>query len=110
MKKIEYVKFTEHNDNEGESWNFFFKKSDIKDSCYTALKKFEDFYEDGYTVSIVEYTKEQMLAIEANAEEGYMQSDQEIIITDSDRLIQTCNDAIKNEDYHVFYKGEIQGF
>jgi len=103
---MNYFKFTEHNDWEGESWNFYIpiegNTIPIQD-LKTFIKNFS--FEDMYEIDDKPYTEEEVTILCDNTESGYMDFHNCL----SGKLIVPF---LKVEDCHIvddpFYKGGIE--
>ncbi len=103
---MSYFKFTEYNDWEGESWNFYIPiegntipVEDLK----TFIKNFS--FEDMYKIDDKPYTEEEVKILCDNTESGYMDFHNRL----SGKLILP---ELKVEDCNIvddpFYKGGIE--
>ncbi len=105
---MDYFRFTEHNDNEGETWHFFIPVKDNKETIKNLKTFLEGLSENEYEISdkLLEYTEVEVLC--KNTDSGYMDFNNQLF----GKLILPKLEMHKNgyiED-DPLYKGGIQNF
>lgn len=110
---MQFVKFTEHNDWEGESWNFWLQL-DGNESELSKLKSFlaDNELEDnpGYELDMTPVEESEVDAVVKRSGQGYMNYHNKV----TGKFTMPVFEASENEDAawgfadDNFYKGDIQ--
>lgn len=102
MEELNWYKFTENNDNEGERWNFYLLLTNAE---YEHLSQLVDDYGDeSYTLHSKVFTEDQVNILVENGDDGYMPSDNKIG-RPKNSVLELTLEAL--EDYDEFYKGQF---
>lgn len=104
MEELNWYKFTEDNDHEGERWNFYILLTNLE---YKHLEELLDEYDDeSYTLHSKVFTEDQVDILVENADDdGYMPSDIRIGRPEDSRILNLTVESL--EDYDVLYKGQF---
>lgn len=109
----EFVKFTEHNDNEGESWNFWLQLDDNS----VELEKLKSFlseydFDEEYELDMTPVPEKEVDIVVKHSDQGYMNYHNKVegTFTMPDFTVQDEDDA-EDDAYDFagdnFYKGDI---
>jgi hypothetical protein len=111
--ELKFVKFTEHNDNEGESWNFWLQL----DGNEAQLKQLQSwlgtFDDDGgsYELDMTPVDESEVDILVKHSDEGYMDYENKITGTfacpEPDSKAETDPDEAWEWLNDSFYKGDI---
>ncbi len=109
---MKFVKFTEHNDHEGESWNFWLQE----DGNGFELKKLKTFLsendleDEGYELDMTPVDESEVDILVKHTDQGYM--DYHNKVTGNFVMPQYEDDGEEDSAYEFasdnFYKGDIE--
>lgn len=71
MEERLWYKFTEYNDNEGETWHFFVKLTKVEHLHLKILLETAEFLGDSYTISDKEFSEAVIQTLVENTDSGY---------------------------------------
>lgn len=114
---MNFVKLTEHNDNEGESWNFWLQLDGNEDQ----LKQLEswigtfDDYGEGYELNMTPVPESEVDILVKHSDSGYMQYENKVTGTftcpQPSEAVTSGNAGGEGYEWlnDNFYKGGIEG-
>lgn len=112
---MNFVKFTEHNDNEGEDWNFWLQLDHNKADLETLQEFLEQFDPDGesYELDMTPVTESEVDVLVKHTRQGYMDYENKVtgtmILPDIDLEVVAMNDDAGYDWLNDnFYKGDIE--
>lgn len=117
---MKFVKFTENNDNEGESWNFWLPVTHNKKSL-ERLKKIVDLansagFDEAFELDMTEVAESEVDILVKHTDQGYMNYENKVtgvlILPDFDDALfdpqDEVDEAVFDWTNDYLYKGRIQ--
>jgi len=105
---MSYYKFTEHNDNEGETWHFFIPVEDNKEDIQNLKTFLEGLLEKEYEISDKIFTDDEVEILCDNTDSGYMDFNNQLFGKLVLPKLEMHKDGYIEDD--PLYKGGIENF
>jgi hypothetical protein len=103
MEELNWYKFTEHNDNEGETWHFFIQLTQQEHNHIFDMLNNCDGLEDYYQISDVPVDETELDVLVKHTDSGYMDTYNKVKPPYKTDILKL--DEEEAEDW--FYKGRI---
>jgi hypothetical protein len=106
---MEFVKFTEENDWEGETWRFYLQlegNEEALDELTLLVEKMENWGEESYSLDLDPLEEEEVDILVKHSDSGYMDYHQKV--EGFLEIPDNANELSEEDLFSLFYKGGIR--